>query len=204
LVSILTIEELCVQFSVTNTEIRRKILQILYESFTEHPYNRITPKEFKEMLGIGLRELHFNIIYLEEKDYVELSKPLEGSVFAGARITPKGIDLVEDECEINVLFPVQCSASPISNDILKRFDSLLQETGEITDLSNDSKELVIEELKRIQTELKKNEPSYSEIKMNVDRIRERNLIIWQKLIDIIRDPAVARTLSNAAKNELGI
>jgi len=187
-----------------NTEIRRKILQILYESFTEHPYNRITPKEFKEMLRIGLRELHFNIIYLEEKDYVELSKPLEGSVFAGARITPKGIDLVEDECEINVLFPVQSSASPISNDILERFDSLLQETGEITDLSNDSKELVIEELKRIQTELKKNEPSYSEIKKNVHRVRERNLIIWQKLIDIIRDPAVARTLGNAAKNELGI
>jgi hypothetical protein len=189
---------------MTNTEIRRKILQILYESFAEHPYNRVTPKEFKEMLGIGLRELHFNIIYLEEKGYVELAKPLEGSMFVGSRITPKGIDLVEDECEFNVLFPVQSSALPIANDIFERFDSLLSEIGEITDLSNDSKELIIEEIKRVQAELKKNDPSYSEIKKNVDLLRERSFDIWQKLLDILRNPAVATTLSSAARNELGI
>jgi hypothetical protein len=189
---------------VTNTDIRRRILQLLYDSFAEHPYNRITPKEFRETLGIGLKELHFNIIYLEEKGFVELSKPLEGSVFVGARITPRGVDLVEDEYEFNIAFPIQSSAHPVADDISQRFDELIKDTNGLADLSNDSKELVTEELRTIQNELKKSEPSYSEIKKNVDRVKERNFEIWQKLIEIIREPAVAKILSTAARNELGI
>jgi hypothetical protein len=176
----------------------------LYESFTEHPYNRVTPKEFKTILGIGLKDLHFNIIYLEEKGYVELSKPLEGSIFVGARITPKGVDLVEDECEFNVHFPVQSSAGTIPNDVLDRFEALENETSEIGDLGNESQELIIEELKQIHHELKKGEPSYSEIKKNIDRVKERDIDTWQKLIEIIKEPSVTKVLSDAAKKELGI
>lgn len=90
---------------MTNHELRRKILQMLYICFTEHPYHRITPKEFTENLAITQKILDFNIIYLEEKGYVELQKPLEGSIFVGARITPKGIDLVEDKKRLNAQFP---------------------------------------------------------------------------------------------------
>ena len=90
---------------MTNHELRRKILQMLYTCFTEHPYHRITPNEFTEDLGVTQRVLDFNIVYLEEKGYVELQKPLEGSIFVGARITPKGIDLVEDKKRFSELFP---------------------------------------------------------------------------------------------------
>ncbi|UCF69868.1 MAG: hypothetical protein JSW49_06615 [candidate division WOR-3 bacterium] len=189
---------------MTNAAIRRKMLQLLYESFMEHPYNRMTPKELREPLGIGLKELHFNIIYLEEKGYVELSKPLEGSIFVGARITPRGVDLIEDEYEFNVLFPEQTSASSVPNEVLEQFDVLTKQTSEIPDLSDDSKELIIEELKSIQAELNKKEPLYSEIKKNVDHIKDRNPDIWRKLMEIIREPAIARILSHAARNELGI
>lgn len=187
---------------MANADIRRKILQMLYESFTEHPYNRITPNEFKETLSIGLKELHFNMIYLEEKGYVELSKPLEGSVFVGARITPRGIDLVEDECELNVLFPVQPAARHVSDDALKKFDALAQQATELPHLSNDSKELVVEELNSIRDELTKDQPLYSTIKKNVDRVKDRTPEIWQKLIEVIKEPAIARLLSEAARNEL--
>jgi hypothetical protein len=74
----------------------------------------------------------------------------------------------------------------------------------LADLSSDSKELIIEELRSIKNELRKDEPVYSEIKKNVDRIRNRHHLIWQKMIEIIREPAVAKVLSKAAKNELGI
>ena len=90
---------------MTNHGLRRKILQMLYTCFTEHPYHRITPEEFTESLGITQKMLDFNIIYLEEKGYIELQKPLEGSIFVGARITPKGIDVVEDKKKFDILFP---------------------------------------------------------------------------------------------------
>jgi hypothetical protein len=189
---------------MANTEIRRRILELLYERFTDHPYNRVTHKEFKEMFDIGLKELHFNIIYLEEKGYVELSKPLEGSIFVGARITPRGVDLVEDEYELNVLFPFKTTDSHLSDAVFEQLDNLIVQTSELADLSSDSKELIIEELRSIKNELRKDEPVYSEIKKNVDRIRNRHHLIWQKMIEIIREPAVAKVLSKAAKNELGI
>jgi hypothetical protein len=90
---------------VTNYALRRKILEMLYKRFTEHPYHRITPQEFIEKLAVTQKELDFNIVYLEEKGFVELQKPLEGSIFVGARITPKGIDLVEDDKKLSELFP---------------------------------------------------------------------------------------------------
>lgn len=189
---------------MTNTEIRRRILQILYERFAEHPYNRTTPSEFKENLDIGLKALHFNIIYLEEKGYVELSKPLEGSVFVAARITPKGIDLVEDEYEFSILHPEESEAGPVTSDILEKFETLINETIALTDISDDSKELIIEEIRAIQNELRKHEPVYSEIKQKAVRLRNRNFDIWQKLIKIIKHPTVAKILGHAARKELGI
>lgn len=187
---------------MTNAEIRRRILELLYKSYAEHPYNRTAPKEFKEILGIGLKELHFNIIYLEEKGYVELSKPLEGSIFVGARITPRGVDLVEDEYELNVFFPEDSSAIP--DDIFSEFENLVNETKNIVKISDESKELIIEELKYILEELRKKEPCYTEIKEKVDRLKTRDLEVWQKFIKIMKTPSVARVLSNAARRELGI
>ena len=187
-----------------NTVIRRKILEILYDSIRKHPYNRVTPKEFKESLGINLEELHFNIIYLEEKGLLELQKPLEGSLFVGARITPKGIDLVEDEYQMNVFFPQGLATPHIPESIFQKLDALIKETENWEAPSPDSKELIIEELKEILSELKSKEPSYARIKGLVDRLKERNFEVWQNLMDTIKDPAVARVLSKAANRELGI
>ncbi|UCD06209.1 MAG: hypothetical protein JSV98_02990 [candidate division WOR-3 bacterium] len=187
---------------MTNSEIRRRILELLYKSYTEHPYNRITPKEFKEMLNIGLKELHFNIIYLEEKGYLELSKPLEGSVFVGARITPRGVDLVEDEYEFNVFFPEESIKIP--DEIFVEFENLISETSGMPHISKESKELILEELKFIQQELQNKEPRYSKIKQKTESLKTRDSEIWQKFIKIIKRPSVARVLSSAAQKELGI
>jgi hypothetical protein len=189
---------------VKNTAIRRKILEMLYDSMRKHPYNRVTPKEFKESMDIDLKELHFNIIYLEEKGLLELQKPLEGSLFVGARITPKGIDMVEDEYQMNVFFPQELATPHIPDSTFQKLDSLIKKTEDLGIPSPDSKELIIEELKAILSELKSKEPSYSRIKGFVERLKERNFEVWQNLMDIIKDPAVARVVSTAAKRELGI
>ena len=76
-----------------------------YELYQQHPYYRVTPKEFREAIEIGIQELNFNVIYLEEKGLLELQKPLEGDLFVGARITPDGIDLIEDQERFNELYP---------------------------------------------------------------------------------------------------
>lgn len=188
---------------MTNAAIRRKILELLYESSAEHPYNRVTPKELREAMGIGLRELHFNMVYLEEKGYVELQQPLEGTIFVTARITAKGIDIVENEYEINVLFPAEPAPAQASPDLDAMFDGLFRAAQNTGGLSDDSRELLVEELKQIHNELASGRPSYAVVKLNADRVRQRSSDIWQKLSEILKDPAVARTLGDAARKELG-
>jgi hypothetical protein len=201
---ILTADKLCIQFSMTNAEIRRRILQMLYDRFKEHPYNRIASKEFKEELNISLKDLQFHVIYLEEKKLLELQKPLEGSLFVGARITPKGIDLIEDEFQMNISFPAQPKETLIFTDVFNELQHLIEETGRSHDLGPDMRELIVEELIEIQKQLKAGEPSYTEVKKLTERIRDHDSDIWHKLLAIIKRPAVARVLSNSAKKELGI
>jgi len=201
---VLTANKLYVQFSVTNSEIRRKILQLLYERFKDHPYGRITPKELQTTLNIGLKELQFNAIYLEEKGLVELQKPLEGTLFVGARATPKGIDIVEDEYELDISFPTPGANRTIPATVFGNLTNLINEVGKSDELGEEQKEIITEEIKVVQNELMKSEPSYSLLKKSIDRLRERNFDIYEKLKVIIRDPAVIHMLSLSARKELGI
>lgn len=187
---------------MTNIEIRRKILEMVYERFREHPYHRVTPKEFRETLNINLRELHYNIIYLEEKGYLELQKPLEGNIFVGARITPKGIDLVEDEYQLNIMFPHTKTEKAVASNVLKEFTLLIGKLQSTKNLSTDLKELIIEEVKEISNELQKPAPSYSTVKHYLNKIKERDFETYKNVIEIIKTPAITKTLAESAKREL--
>ena len=181
--------------------LRRKILEMVYERFKEHPYYRITPKEFKESLNISLKELHYNIIYLEEKGLIELQKPLEGSIFVGARITPKGIDLVEDEYQLDIVFPLSKQEEQLIN-ISHEFNILIKDLESIASISDELREIITEGIKDIQNELTSSEPSYNHVKILVGKIRERNAKIYEKLMVIIRHPTITRILNESARKEL--
>ncbi len=182
-------------------EIRRRILEMLYEKFTEHPYYRITPKEFKNKLKINIRELNFNVIYLEEKGLIELQKPLEGTLFVGARITTKGVDLVEDEYRFNMMFPLASTRS-VSENILAKFNLLREGIETDKNLSPELREIIVEEVRSIEDELKKAEPSYGVVKKMLDKIKDRNFEIYERLSAIMKDPTIIRILTESAKREL--
>ena len=187
---------------MTDIEIRRKILEMLYEKFKEHPYYRITPKEFTDALNIGLKELSYNIIYLEEKGCLELQKPLEGSIFVGARITIKGIDLVEDRYQFDLIFPISKSETSTQNDAFKEFNFLIDKIKSSDKIKNDLKEIVIEEINALQRELKKNKPSYSRVKEFLNKIKDRDSYISEQVLEILKDPVITKILSESAKSDL--
>ena len=140
---------------MTAIEIRRKILEMLFTIFKQHPYNRITPKEFRETLNISLSDLNYNIVYLEEKGLVELQKPLEGNIFVGARITSKGIDLLEDEEQIDILFPVKANPKSVPDYALRELSEILNAIGYDETLSDDAKDIIEDGITTIIEELKK-------------------------------------------------
>jgi hypothetical protein len=189
---------------MTSSQIRRKILQMLYERFRDHPYGRITPKEFQKNLDISLKELQFNAIYLEEKGLIELQKPLEGSLFVGARATPKGIDIVEDEYQLDIFFPTPVTKQAIPASVFENLRNLINEVDDSDELGEKQREIITEKIKEVQNELKKSEPSYSLLKKTTDRLKERNPDVYKKLTAIMKDPTVTYILSIAARKEIGI
>jgi len=87
-----------------NREIRRKILEILYEEDEEKPGNIIMRNFLKDKLGLPDNKIDSNIRYLGEKGYIRYQGSI-GQIFVTAQITSEGKDLVEDESEFNKMFP---------------------------------------------------------------------------------------------------
>ncbi len=187
---------------MTNLEIRRRILEIAYQHFQENPYYRITPPEFKEALNIGLKELHFNIVYLEEKGYLELQKPVEGTLFISARITARGIDLVEDEYQLNLMFPVTKDTSAIQINVFKEFDLVIEKINASNTIGVNTRELIVEEIREIQQELKKINPSYSRIKSVLEKLKKRNAEVSREVVMILDNPVINQLLTESARKEL--
>ena len=88
----------------SNRDVRRRILVHLYETYSADPLTVLSPKELESGAQIERDELTSNIFYLEERGYVECMKRYGSRSFAAARITPDGIDLVEDPSRIEALF----------------------------------------------------------------------------------------------------
>jgi hypothetical protein len=187
---------------VNASEIRRKILEMLFSRFKEHPYHRITPAEFKESLGINTNELNYNMIYLEGKGFVELQKPLEGNVFVGARITSQGIDLVEDEYRFNITFPFDRKSDETPLSIATKLHALIDGVNASRVVKAEDKKTITDSLKSIVLELAKDEPSYTTVKKNLRTVLEKDKTTGSHLKQLLKNPHVARILSEAASREL--
>lgn len=84
---------------------RRRILLVLYERYLEDPLDMLTPEDFLEEGAVDRDSLPPAIQYLADRGYVELMRSYNPPMFAAARITADGIDLVENTFEFNLRFP---------------------------------------------------------------------------------------------------
>lgn len=88
--------------------------------------------------------------------------------------------------------------------IFENITKLVREVGTSDEIAAEQKEVIIEEIKDVQSELQKSEPSYSLLKKTIDRLKERNSAVYEKLTGILKDPTVTYILSIAARKEIGI
>ncbi len=86
--------------------LRRCIMKRLYALFQDYPYAAIELSQISEECHTNVRELNWNMVYLEKCGYVELGKSIECPPYiaSSVTITADGIDLVEDENGFNIRF----------------------------------------------------------------------------------------------------
>lgn len=85
--------------------VRRYILWTLYELYQEDPLQMMAPEDFLEPGSLQRKDLASGAYYLHECGYIELMIGYSPPMFDAARISTKGIDLVEDTPGFNRLFP---------------------------------------------------------------------------------------------------
>ena len=78
-----------------NTEIRRKILELIHQKNLTKPKYMASRDELQKELGIDNADLDNNILYLESKKLLKLHKGI-GAIFLAAEITSNGIDAIEN------------------------------------------------------------------------------------------------------------
>ncbi len=80
-------------------------MTILYDRYLVDPLEMLTPEDLLEDETVLRKDLVANIHYLADRGLVELMVGYNPPLFAAARITADGIDLVEDRFEFNLRFP---------------------------------------------------------------------------------------------------
>ncbi|MGP8023864.1 MAG: hypothetical protein ACLQG5_06225 [Methanobacterium sp.] len=167
--------------NLDDNQIRRKILEILYDYEIENPRDDVESIELNKKLGVGVldKEVEFNINYLENKGFVDVT----GRHFEGfeVKITHKGIDLVENNEEFNNLFPqinltqniIQNSKGVVinSNHVNMSIDeSFNQIYYKIEERNLENVAIIKEAIKNIEEEFKKDCISKTEIQASISII----------------------------------
>jgi len=142
----------------SNRDVRRRILVYLYETYSADPLAVVTPKEVEAGARVTRDELIGNIFYLEERGFVECMKRYGSRLFAAVRITPDGIDLVEDPMRLGALFcdrrqlPAAVVAEELSVDVADTFRRLHLVVYE-QDIDTDRRNALVEDLRALEFEL---------------------------------------------------
>jgi len=84
---------------------RRAILKLLYHAYLDDPLRMVEPEVFFEKTAVDRATIVPNMHYLSDRGLVEMMMGYTPPLFSAVRITPKGIDLVENRFELDRQFP---------------------------------------------------------------------------------------------------
>lgn len=182
---------------MNNSEIRRKILELLYQADEECPGESVERKTLKDKLHIEDNKLDSNMLYMEEKNYVELYKSID-AVFDGAQITAYGKDLVENKEPFNRDFPISITQISVKNSagvvigdgssaVVSMSDSFNDIYQNIEKRNPPNKEEIIKVIKEVEEELKKESINKSNIKRLVEFLKTNASWIIPSLHEILKN-----------------
>lgn len=132
--------------------IRRWILETLYERYLENPTEMLGPEDFLGTELVDKKQLASNIHYLYDKGLVELITGYNPPLFVATRITPRGIDLVENSHEFDLLFPAYpAGIEEETAELLEVLEQLVVE-ADLTPLEGDTRKCLLRDIQYLRDE----------------------------------------------------
>lgn len=168
--------------SLSDNQVRRLILEILYKKAKENPTSAyINRAKMVDILKIPENQIDFNTFYLRDKVLVKLLTAM-GSPWICAEITAFGIDVIENKEEfanqfsfVNAIIQVQGdnygniaqavgeSVINFNQQVSEAFNKAYGMIESKDNLTSEQKEEIKENTKLLEKELKKTEPDAGRI-----------------------------------------
>ena len=82
----------------TDIKNRRRILEVLKESYEKDPYHFVKKEDLAESTGLSMNKIQMNVEYLDKKGLVKANGTLGG--LHSTRITARGIDALKEPLEL--------------------------------------------------------------------------------------------------------
>ena len=117
------------------------------------PLEMLDPEFFLTTHAYPREALVPNIHYLHDRGYVELLIGYRPPLFAGARITAKGIDLVENRFEFNRLFPPELDEATRELAALPALVEQLLFEAEMAPLDGEARHALLRDVQFVREEL---------------------------------------------------
>ena len=134
--------------------IRRKLLQFMYDRYLNDPLEMVEPETFAAQLPeVTRRELVSNMHYLGDRRLVELMLGYNPPMFAAARITANGIDLVENRFEFNLRFPPAPGTEEEATAALPHLIEHLVEEADFSPLDGEERACLLRDVQFLRDEL---------------------------------------------------
>lgn len=181
---------------MNDIDIRRKVLEKLYDIEKKTPGKMIMSGKLINELHIPNEELGFNIRYLHKKGFIDAKEGMGTLYNAIIRINHNGIDLIEDESEFNTKFPLKITNIQNSNGVVIDSNDVTVDVNNSINIENsfnelyelikdkDNAEEIMRRIKIIETELKKD--NKSEIKESTSWVQKNaNWIIFPLIQTIL-------------------
>jgi len=133
--------------------IRRHLLATLYGHYMDNPTETVEPAVFLADGALEKHSLLVNMHYLADSGLVELMRGYDHSLFAGVRITAKGIDLVENRFEFDRRFPPLPDSAEHASADLPMLIEQLQHEADICDLDGVARRALLDDVAYLRQEL---------------------------------------------------
>ena len=132
--------------------VRRRMLLILYERYLKDPLDMLSPDVLMEDGTITREDLVPNAYYLNDRGLVELMIGYNPPMFAAARITANGIDLVENQYEFNLRFPGDLQEMEQTLSELPLLVERLVEEADLSPLDGEARKSLLRDVQYLRDE----------------------------------------------------
>ncbi|HOJ32309.1 MAG TPA: hypothetical protein PKY35_02005 [Candidatus Hydrogenedentes bacterium] len=133
--------------------VRRKLLLALYNRYLKDPLEMLSPEDVLSESGIAREDLLANIHYLHDRGLVELMVGYNPPLFAAARITADGIDLIENQFEFNLRFPPEPSELEVNAASIPYLCERLVEEADFSPLDGEKRRTLLRDVQYLRDEL---------------------------------------------------